>query len=649
MSMTRQLLLVITLLFVAMFAGTFTISVDNVRHFLNEQLRTHAQDTATSLGLSLSPHLAEGDMVTTARMIDAIYDSGYYHVIRLESVGGEVLIERVNDRQFEDVPGWFVDLVPLQTPLARAVVMDGWKQAGWVSVSSHPGYAYAELWRNTEQMFGLFVAATLLALLLGLLALRYVLRPLRAMERQADAICRQEYVEVTRIPRARELKRAVEAMNRMVAKIRQTFRDHVELADRLRQQAFHDSLTGLGNRRYFDDHLQRLLTTGEGANRGGLMLIELHELGDFNQRHGYEAGDRLLKSAAAILSACGDQHKELLLARIGGADFAVLAPDTTEAELEALAEELSHAMLELHADTDVDDGEAVHIGVAAWSPGDAPETVLSRADVALRQAQSSGARAWQLYREGDGDDRGAIGWQQFLASTLRDENIVLYAQPVMPVMDGDAPLHQEILLRIPSGNGAPLPAGLFMPMAERFGLGRAFDKLVISSLFRYIRAGAAGTYAVNISSGALHDAAFFDWLCREIGADRAFAAQLVFEFPEFAVVSNLDMAREVTARLNALGCRCSIDHFGRGFASFSYLCSLSLHCVKVDGVYTRNIHDDADKHFFMQALTRTLHGIDIRVVAENVEDERERAAMAELGVDAVQGYLLGEPVELIRN
>ena len=644
MSMTRQLLLVILALFLTLFAGTFYISVNNVRHFLNEQLETHAQDTATSLGLSLSPYMAKRDMATLGRMIDAINDSGYYKAIELESVDGEMLIERHNDTQFREVPNWFVDLVPLETPVASAVVMAGWKQAGQVRVSSHPGYAYAELWRNTVQTFQFFVVASLTALLLGLLALRYILRPLNAMEKQAEAICRQEYTVQDKVPRARELRHAVEAMNRMVLKIQDTFRDHAALADTLRQQAWLDSLTGLGNRRYFDEQLKLLVNSDEEFHHGGLLLIELHDLAGYNQRHGYEAGDRLLKTFAEILRASCDSNRERLVARLSGADFAILAPNSHSNELAALAETLSQSLLEIHTSGLADSDEIACIGVTSGMPGDTPDQLLSRADLALRQSQARGHNAWsQVSGEESAPARSATDWRRLLEQTLANQNVQLVTQPANSTREDTGILHQEVLLRIPAGDGELLPAGAFFPMAEQFGLARELDKLAITTLMQNPPGDANPVYAVNISCGALHDSSFLDWLYQTLENHTALAGRLVFEFPEFAVVSDLDAARSATARLHALGYPCGLDHFGRGFTSFSYLCSLRLQYVKIDGVYIRNIQDNPDNRFFVQALTRTLHGIDIQVIAENVESEAERTALEALQVDGIQGHLTGKP------
>ncbi|MDH3872124.1 MAG: hypothetical protein OEU44_07915, partial [Gammaproteobacteria bacterium] len=163
MTLYRQLVLIIIVLLVAGFIGTVTISTNNLRHFLGEQLASHAQDTATSLGLSLSPHMQDNDLPIMNSMIDAIFDRGYYKSINVVTVGGESLVERSNPLQMEGVPDWFIDKVDFQVPTAEAIIMSAWKQAGTIQVTSHPGYAYRELWENTVDTFWLFLLSALAA------------------------------------------------------------------------------------------------------------------------------------------------------------------------------------------------------------------------------------------------------------------------------------------------------------------------------------------------------------------------------------------------------------------------------------------------------------------------------------------------------
>ena len=318
MTLYRLLIVIVTMLFLAGIAGTFSISSTNLREFLDKQLASHAQDTATSLGLSLSWAMQDNDLQVMEAMIDAVFDRGYYAQIVLEDVSGETLIERSNPIRIRDVPDWFIRHVELATPEAEALVMAGWKQSATVHVRSHPGHAYRELWRNTLDISRMFLLTALTVIVLGVILIRVMLRPLRGVEHQADAICNNRYPVQEKLPWTRELRRVVEAMNRLSRKVNENFTKHAALTDRLRTEAYRDALTGLGNRRWFDQQLQHRLQTQESDRHGALLLVALHQLDRVNAESGYPAGDRLLQSVAQQLESRLQHYPNTCLSRVSG-------------------------------------------------------------------------------------------------------------------------------------------------------------------------------------------------------------------------------------------------------------------------------------------------------------------------------------------
>ena len=141
MTLYRQLVIFTLFLFFILFSGTWLAKLQSTRSFLIDQLESHAQDTATSLGLSISQYEIDEDVTVIETMVNAVFDRGYYRIVRYSDVQGNVLVERVLEVKIENVPQWFISLIPLKTPEASANVMIGWRQAGTVYVKSHPGYA----------------------------------------------------------------------------------------------------------------------------------------------------------------------------------------------------------------------------------------------------------------------------------------------------------------------------------------------------------------------------------------------------------------------------------------------------------------------------------------------------------------------------
>ena len=650
MTLYRQLIILVITLFIAGYIGSFSISSTNLRHFLDKQLASHAQDTATSLGLSLSSAIQGDDLPVMEAMIDAVFDRGYYQRIAVTAVNGMTLIERSNPVRIKDVPDWFVRHVGLDTPGAEALVMAGWKQAATVHVHSHPGHAYRELWQNTVDTFWMFFLTALAVMLLGLLMIRIMLRPLQGVESQAEAICNGSYPIQEGLPRTRELRRVVEAMNRLSHKVNESFTKHSALTDRLRNEAHRDSLTGLGNRRWFNQQLQHQLDTQEKPARGALILVALQHLDRVNAEAGYQAGDHLLQTVAKLLESHIEHCPRCHVFRISGSEFGILGVELEISEAETLAGELASDLSQPGIADMALQGGVAHIGVAMWEHGDAEDTLLARVDIAMRTAQASGENTWHRYKpatEGAAPVRGNQEWRDHLHQVIRTGGITLFMQPVYTLSDDPPrPMHRELLARVTDDSGKPLDASLFMPMAERLGLAVEIDKTIIRLAIQYLEAHRDENtpLAVNLATGSLHDPAFPEWLHATLLDNPGTANRLLFEFPESAILKNTRHVASVIDRLAAAGYRCGIDHFGRSFRSLAHLCSLKVQYLKIDGSYTRDIHRESDNQFFVRALCDTAHSIDIQVIAGAVETGADAGMIARLNVDGVQGHLYGKPL-----
>ena len=644
MTLLRQLLIAVFAPLLLMFVGSVAISVSNTRNYIDAQLRSHAQDAATSLGLSLSASVAEGDRATLEAMVDALFDSGYYQTVRIVDTAGTELLRREQAVRFEDVPAWFVRLLPLHTPLGEAMLMSGWRQLGRVQVTSNPGYAYLELWRTTRDSLGLFALVAAIAVALAVIGVNLILRPLRAIEAQAIAIAEREFPVLEDLPRTRELRRVVEAMNRMSRKVRQMLDEQIALGERLREKAYRDPVTGLGNRALFEQDLQHLLDSTEEHFRGALVLVQLRDFKQYNETRGYSAGDELLRQAAAVLREAAAEFRPYCLARLGGADFGLLVPRSGDDELAALGEALSQALARLYECGLTADADVGHIGIAVRAGNEDARQLLSRADAALRQAQTSAGNAWQVARaETTHRPRPASAWRGLIADCLARGQLALYTQPVLRPEDPQMVVHHEVLLRLRTDEGL-LPAGGVMPMAERLQLASAIDRAVIGTLLTRVKpSDNARHFAVNLSPSSLADAQFHDWLLAQLDQRPHLAGNLSFELPEYGASRQLPALRALIGALAKRGYGVGLDHFGRGFNPLGYLSGLKLNYLKVDGRYVHALAQDADSRYFVSTLREIAHGLDCLLIAEAVEDAEQLAAVNELRLDGAQGYHLGQP------
>ncbi|MDX1776556.1 MAG: EAL domain-containing protein [Desulfobulbales bacterium] len=667
MTLYKQLVIFTMVLFLLLFTGTWLAKLGSTRTFLIDQLESHAQDTATSLGLSISQFSAEHDMSAIESMINAVFDRGYYRSVRYSDNKNNVLIERTSDVAIENVPQWFIRLFTLKTPEAAANVMAGWNQAGTVFVKSHPGYAYRTLWENVVRISLWFLTCAAVVLIAGGYGLRVLLKPLFMVERQAEALCNRKYEIQEKLPKTKELRRMVEAMNRMTGKVKDMFEEQVTLAEGLRRNAYHDSLTGLGNRRYFESQITARLDRRESTTKGILLLVEISNLHELNKRKGFEAGDELLQRVAVILREATKQYANAVLARLTGGDFGIFVPDVSPWDAESIAETVSTNLDQLSAESVAENvsnnlnrlaveqltltDNVGHVGAVSYDSSTTIRRLLSEADLALRSAQQVGPNKWHVRAVTDETEQMPLGqqkWKETLELALSERKVVLYAQPVVDTYDRNKIIHYEIFSRIVQEDGSIISAGVFMPFAERLNLVAFLDRIVLEDAMQIDAAAVSiDRLAVNLSPTSLQNDSFRRWIlfAAENLPDRA--PRINFEFSEFAAVQHIDIIKEFSAVVRKNGNLVGLDHYGQSFSHLGYLKSLQPDYVKIDRAYTGELkHKDSDSRFFIGSLCSVAHSLDIAVIAEGVETDEQWEQLKDLNLDAIQGYIVDKPKPL---
>ncbi|CAH0229269.1 cyclic di-GMP receptor LapD [Pseudomonas mediterranea] len=644
MSLFKQLLIAICLFLVVAFSGSFMVSLESSRAQYVNQLRSHAQDAATALALSLTPNIDDPAMVEL--MVSSIFDSGYYASIRVVDVATDkTLVERTGTPDAGSVPQWFVKLIGLEPAGGDAIVSRGWEQAARVEVVSHPMFALAKLWQSALGSLGWLLLCGAVSAVLGALLLRRQLKPLDYMVRQSHAIARREFLSLPELPRTPELRRVVQAMNQMVEKLKALFQEQAERSEKLRIESYQDNLTGLANRRYFEMQLNARVSNPEQASSGYLLLLRVRDLAGLNQRLGGQRTDQLLKAVGEqLLRECARYPEtQNLVTRIRGGEFAVLAPGLVREEALQLAQNLEAALASLHATGATDVASVAAIGLAPFVHGDSPQAVLQLGDQALAQAESQGEPGWACLEHSAsasvGDDHHA--WHTLLDRALDNERFELYFQPVVAAQDTQLVLHYKVLSRLLDDQGQTIPAGRFLPWLERFGWTARLDRLMLEQVLKQM-AGHEEALALNLSSATLGDPQALNKVFEILRAHSNLGSRLTLEIgeeqlPEQAVLEQL------TRRLRELGFSLSLQRFGGRFSMIGNLSRLGLAYLKIDGSYIRAIDQESDKRLFIEAIQRAAHSIDLPLIAERVETEGELAVIREMGLFGVQGQLVGGP------
>jgi len=452
------------------------------------------------------------------------------------------------------------------------------------------------------------------------------------------------------------LVRLVPAIERELREV-ETRRARKRAEDTIRHMAYHDSLTGLINRAEFERRLKRaLFGLKNHHHHHALFYIDLDQFKVINDTCGHIAGDELLKQLTVIL------HKPIresdILARLGGDEFGILLEDCPLEQAKVIADNLLREVKDFHfAWKNQTFKIGASIGLVMLTSYEQGLTeVLSAADMACYAAKDAGRNRYHLYSDDDTSlirRHGEMKWVSRIHEALKNNRFTLYQQQMPPVNgESDLPTNFEFLIRL-KDNDEIIAPGAFIPAAERYDLMPSIDQWVISEAFKNIAqltklnpALKDATYFLNLSGTSLSDEAFFDFLRQQFDEHKLPAQKICFEVTETAAITNLTSTVEFINQLKQLGCQFALDDFGAGLSSFSYLKSLPVDYLKIDGGFVRDMIEDPMDAAIVAAVNNIGHVAGLKTVAEFVENYEIIDALKTIGVDYAQGYALAKPAPL---
>jgi diguanylate cyclase (GGDEF)-like protein/PAS domain S-box-containing protein len=438
------------------------------------------------------------------------------------------------------------------------------------------------------------------------------------------------------------------------------FRDVGEkrkLAQQLEFQALHDPLTGLINRRGFEQKLAGLLQSARGANREhALCYLDLDHFKLVNDTCGHAAGDDLLRRLPPLLQP--RVRRTDTIARLGGDEFAILLEDCSLDQAARIAGGVRDTIRDFRFTWQYRSftvGASIGVvGISAQSQG--LVSVLGAADAACYVAKDLGPNQVHVSYPHDlaiVRRRGEMRWVARLKTAL-DENLFrLHYMSIAPLADDAAPRHHELLLRLADTKGELILPGAFLPAAERYQLMPLIDHWVIGTAFRFLGDAVARApalrdhrFGINLSGESLRDAQLLDFIRDELARHRLPASMVYFEFTETAAIANLGAAVEFMRGLRDLGCQLALDDFGSGMSSFSYLKHLPVDFLKIDGGFIRDVVANPVDQAIVRAVQAVGTQMGIPTIAEYVESDAIREYLKTLGVRYAQGYAVAMPAPI---
>ena len=430
------------------------------------------------------------------------------------------------------------------------------------------------------------------------------------------------------------------------------------LNNQLKHQASHDTLTGLLNRRELDRRLLNCLTGTQEANiRHSLIFIDLDQFKTVNDSCGHLAGDQLLRQLSSIMSPLVRGRDTL--ARLGGDEFAILLEACPKNAALKVANEVLSTIQKFRFTCDNKTFNiGASMGIAHFSSGPQTENdPLIVADAACYKAKEEGRNCiieMDISNVQHPPDipQHHIQWVNRLNTALNNDQFFLYQQKIVPTNPGAGEfLHYEVLLRIKDEHGRLISPGAFLPPAERYGLIHRIDHWVIKNTLKWLHEhpnvlAKTKLCSINLSGVSLSDENLSSYVTRHLKQYAIDCNKICFEITESSAIQNLALAFEFIQNMHELGCSFSLDDFGTGMSSFSYLKQLPVNHLKIDGSFIRHIDTDPIDLAMTRSINEIGHVMGMSTMAEFVESEEIFQLLRQLGVDYAQGYHIAKPAPL---
>ncbi len=415
----------------------------------------------------------------------------------------------------------------------------------------------------------------------------------------------------------------------------------------------HDALTGLNNRVEFELRLQKALDSSQDPEQShALLYIDLDQFKLVNDTCGHLAGDELLKAVTLEISQFIRDHDTL--ARLGGDEFGVLLESCPLFEAQQIAEKILQGIKNYRFDWDGKIfGVSASVGLAmVTAEYHSYHDILSAADMACYVAKDHGRNRIQLYSKDDDSmvrRYSELNWVSRIKHALENDSFILHRQKIVSLRaaDNNIPAY-EFLIRIKNDDGSLTMPDTFIPAAERYNLMEEIDRWVVNKVFlslsNSISNGHAYSCFINLSGNSLGDAGIYSYIQEQLKFYAIPPNLICFEITETAAIANLNLAMEFIRDIRSEGCYFALDDFGAGLSSYSYLKSLPVDYLKIDGSFIMGLLSDKVDLAIVESITRIGHVAGLRIIAEFVENDSVMYKLTDMGIDFAQGYGIEKPI-----
>jgi diguanylate cyclase (GGDEF)-like protein len=600
---------------------------------MDQQMQSDLNNTMTSLGLMLQPHIETGDMVSAETLINVIFEGGFYRKVTLTWLadGKEQVWE--NPVVIEGVPQWFIDLDVFGEQKKQSLITSGWMQLATLEVEAHPGLGYQQLWRIMNDTLMILSLLFIISIFVLRFRLNRILKPLHNIALQAKDMGQRKFGHDIPEPKTTELKEVVSAINSMSRQLKQVFSNLDQEVSELKEDKLIDQVSQLPNRQYLTGQINNWLNE---PGFGGLILSKFDWLEDIHSKYGYQGRDQIIKDLSARMQIELPNIAQGVIARIANTEFAFLLTKAEHHQIETYLQTLIRIINQEITKAGCTTNTKFALGVSQRIDNMQPSDLLSQSDNALQQALKEGKVShWIDSQQTQKYSREQ--WREKLEAAINNRHFKFQWQAVSDMRSEDI-IQREIYCRL-NIDDKSVNAAEFMPFIELLSLGSHLDRCLLETIEQQqVITKSKQPVAINLTHDSLQDPEFATWLGTFLQQSKN-TQKMLFEMPESAVISYFEQCQNLTEIIREAGAKIGIDQCGRQMGSLDYLQKLQPHYIKLDQSFA--FYGKLNQGNEMcRALINVATGLDIDVIITGIENQQQLQHFTSLRADGYQGYII---------
>lgn len=631
MTLFKQIAMMLSVFLIILLSTVLVLNFQSANDSVQKRLFEDAKNTASSLSLSLGS--ANGDISMMSTMINANFDSGNYQFISLEDIEGNVLFKREGDLKNLDIPEWFVKLIDIKAPVASANVSAGWSPIGILYVQSDVSYAQVQLYSVLKSLLISFIILAFIGLVILNLLIHAVLKPLKQVQLQAEAVSRNEFITQTNIPKTKEFKDVVVGMNTMVHKVKVMFDKGNEELKRQKELEYIDPATKLRNRKYLIDKLPEYLKI-DASSKGGInMMIAFSGVVEANEKIGHRDVDNLFNSMAEIFKAHANNYFNSIVARMNGTEFSILLPDCESEDGLDLAQGIRDTVEQTIKDAGLDtDTTFISIGLYEYSYTQNIAQLLSLSDNALAKAKFNDSKIHLEHAETATEVMGKDAWREIINKAIEASGFEFLSYKAVDAKT-KKDVHNALSISM-NVNGKTYYFGEFMAPANQAGLGKDIYTKILDMMFIQPDMRLQNsTCSLRLPYDYLYPKDTYDHmveLFQKYGEKLPF--KLIIEMPDKLISQNsesIKLYKELLAKYNF---EMAVFEFIGESSDYKYLQDLRPAYIKGEADYYLNQSEQS-----LSALRLITDSVGIELIATGVMDMNTLKELEKKDIHIIQG------------